>query len=422
MALVAEESNMAKEESLDPKWSPEVERQYAYLTRGCAEIIGGDQLKRKLAKSIESGKPLRAKLGVDPTAHDLHLGFTLPLSRLRAFSDLGHTAVMIVGDATAMVGDPTGKNKARPQLTREMVDDFAKSYLDQTATVLDMDKVEVRRNSDWLHGLGFTGLIGLAAKATVAQILARDDFSKRYAGGEPIHLHEMIYPLMQAYDSVVVEADVEIGGHDQLFNLLLGRDLQREAGQEEQACLLTPLLVGLDGSKKMSKSFHNYIGVSEPANEMFGKVMSIPDDLMEDYFTHLTSMDLDEVAALFVGDVNPRELKDKLGQAIVTRFWDATQAADASETFRRVISEKQDPDDMPDLLLEGKLEGGSIGLINLIVLAGFAASNGEARRLIKQGGVRIDGVAITDERSRISPQNGQVLKVGKRKYARFVCG
>ncbi|MFT7620534.1 MAG: tyrosyl-tRNA synthetase [Planctomycetota bacterium] len=412
---------MDEKKALDPKLAAEVDRQMELITRGCAEMIGDDQLRKKIARSLKAGKPLRAKLGVDPTAHDLHLGFTLPLSRLRTFSDLGHVPVLIIGDATAMVGDPTGKNKARPQLTREMVDDFSASYLDQAAKVLEMDRVEVRRNSEWLHPLGFTGLISLAAKVTVAQIMARDDFSKRYSNNTPISLHEFIYPLMQAYDSVVVEADVEIGGQDQLFNLLLGRDFQKDAGQEEQVCLLTPLLIGLDGTNKMSKSFGNYIGVTEPANDMFGKVMSIPDDLMRDYFTQLTSMPAGEVDALLSASKNPRETKDQLGQAIVKRFWDEASALGASDNFRRVISEKQVPDEMPSIDLDGQLNDGEIGLINLIVLAGFAASNGEARRLIKQGGVKIDGESVSDERSMVKPQDGQVLKVGKRKYGRLSC-
>ncbi len=418
---MVEESGMDEKGALDPKIAAEVERQMAAIERGCAQMIGDDLLRRKLARSITTSTPLRIKLGVDPTAHDLHMGFTLPLGKLRVFSDLGHAPVLIIGDATAMVGDPTGKNKARPQLTQELVDDYAASYLDQAAKVLDMDKLEVRRNSEWLHPLGFTGLIGLAAKATVAQILARDDFSKRYASGTPIHLHEIIYPLMQAYDSVVVEADVELGGHDQLFNLLLGRDFLRDAGKEEQVCVLMPLLVGLDGTKKMSKSFKNYIGVSEPANDMFGKVMSIPDALMRDYFTHLTSLTIEEIEKVLDPKGNPREQKDRLAQAIVGRFWDEAAAASASERFRRVISQKQDPDEIADLLVANELEDGAIGLISLVVLAGFAKSNGEARRLIKQGGVRLDGDPVTDERAVVKPKSGQVLKVGKRNFARLVC-
>ena len=403
----------------DPALTVEVDRQIAEIRRGSIDILSAAELRRKLARSLEKHEPLRIKLGVDPTAHDLHLGFTVPLTKLRIFSDLGHRPVLIIGDATAMVGDPSGKNKTRPQLTRDMVDDFAQSYLKQAATILDMDKVEVRRNSEWLHELGFEGLIKLAAKATVAQLLVREDFAKRYADGTPIYLHEFIYPLMQGYDSVVVKSDVELGGQDQLFNLLIGRDLQRDAGQEEQVCLMGPLLVGLDGSRKMSKSYGNYIGISEVAKDMFGKVMSIPDELMRDYFTLATTMPLEQIEALLTAGRHPREVKDELARAIVTRFHDNATAQQASESFRREISEGQVPDDVPELEVGDILEDGSIGLIKLIVVAGFATSNGEARRLIKQGGVKLDGVAVTDEKSTVSPVEGQILKAGKRRYARL---
>ena len=411
---------MDEKDCHDPALSAEIDRQLEIIKRGSVDLIDEEGLRRRLARSIRSGRGLRVKLGVDPTAHDLHLGFTLPLNRLRAFSDLGHTPVLIIGDATAMVGDPTGKNRARPQLSREMVDDYAASYLEQAALVLDMDRVEVRRNSEWLHALGFTGLIALAAKATVAQILQRDDFQKRYASGSPIHLHEFIYPLMQAWDSVVVKADVELGGQDQLFNLLLGRDLQKLEGQEEQACLLTPLLVGLDGTRKMSKSFGNAIGIREKPEEMFGKLMSIPDALMRDYWLHLTQDDPVDIDRALNGGTHPRDLKDLLARKIVSRFWGSAAADAASGHFRRVISEKQEPDDMPELALADYLEEGRIGLIRLIVLAGFAQTNGEARRLIKQGGVKLDGTAIQNERFLVEPKTGQVLKVGKRRYVRLI--
>ena len=404
----------------DPGLEAEIDRQVALVTRGAAEVIGEDDLRAKLARSIRDGVPLRVKLGVDPTAHDLHLGFTLPLSRLRAFADLGHRPVLIIGDATAMVGDPTGRNKARPQLTKEMVDSYSSSYLDQAATVLDMDTVEIRRNSEWLHALGFQGLIGLAAKVTVAQILARDDFAKRYEAGTPIHLHELVYPVMQGHDSVVVEADVELGGHDQLFNLLVGRDLQRDAGQKEQVCILNPLLVGLDGTRKMSKSFGNYVGVREDPAEMFGKLMSIPDALMRDYFLHLTDLPVDQIDALFTPDAHPRELKDRLARMIVTRFVDAASAAEASERFRRVISNKEVPEDIQEVSIADILEDGRVGLLSLIVHLGFAGSNGEARRLVKQGGVKLDGESLSDEKAVLAPVSGAVLKVGKRRFARLV--
>ncbi|MCB9831172.1 MAG: tyrosine--tRNA ligase [Planctomycetes bacterium] len=420
---MAEEEKAALNEAArpDPKIEAEVERQVEALRWGTVELIGEDDLRRKLRRSVTTGVPLRVKLGVDPTAHDLHVGFTVPLTKLRIFQDLGHLPVLIIGDATAMVGDPTGKNKARPQLTREMVDDYARSYLEQAALVLDLERCELRRNSEWLHALGFTGLIELVAKATVAQMLVRDDFAKRYAEGTAIYLHELVYPLMQGHDSVVVRADVELGGQDQLFNLLIGRQLQREAGQEEQVCMMGPLLVGLDGKKKMSKSAGNYVGISEPAGEMFGKIMSIPDEAMLDWFVLAARMPKAEAEALIAAGGHPRELKDQLARLVVARFHDGRAAEEASATFRRVISNKETPEEMPELRLAAtELAEGGISAIRLVVLAGYAASNGEARRLVQQGGVRLDGEPVTDPTAALTLAGGEVLKVGKRNFARIL--
>lgn len=405
----------------DSRITREVDRQMALLSRGAVQIISEEELAKKLRRSLLSKKPLRVKLGVDPTAHDLHLGFTLPLSKLQLFSELGHRPVLIIGDATAMVGDPTGKNAARPKLDHDTVRDFAKSYLDQAGRVLDMDRVEVRWNSEWLTRLGFQELIALMSRSTVARMLERDDFSKRHREGVPIYIHEFLYPLLQGHDSVVVEADVELGGQDQLFNLLVGRDLQVQAGQEPQVCMMGPLLVGLDGHRKMSKSYGNYIGVNEAANEMFGKVMSLSDETMRTWFELLTCVPQEEIERLFEGDTHPRELKDRLAREIVTRFHGKEAAAAASEEFRRVFANKELPSDIPEAVVpEEALGAEGIRLTRLLTLLGLAPSNKEARRLVEQGGVRVDDDVIRDPASEITPQGGEVLRVGKKRFVKLV--
>ncbi len=405
----------------EPRVIEEVDRQLALLSRGAVQIISEEELTKKLRRSVATGKPLRVKLGVDPTAHDLHLGFTLPLSKLQLFSELGHQPVLIIGDATAMVGDPTGKNAARPKLDHDTVRDYAKSYLDQAGRVLDMDRVEVRWNSEWLTRLGFQELITLMSRSTVARMLERDDFSKRHREGVPIYIHEFLYPLLQGHDSVVVEADVELGGQDQLFNLLVGRDLQVQAGQEPQVCMMGPLLVGLDGKRKMSKSYGNTIGVNDVANEMFGKVMSLGDETMPTWFELLTSVSEEEMKSLFDGDTHPRELKDRLAREIVTRFHGEDAARAASEEFTRVFARKELPSEIPEAVVPEEAMGEEgIRLTRLLTVLGLAPSNKEARRLIEQGGVRIDDEVIRDPAAGIRPRGGEVLRVGKKRFAKLV--
>jgi tyrosyl-tRNA synthetase len=419
--LVEETRSVTDEQKIDPALEAEVDRQMARLERGATQIISPEDLRSKIARSIREERPLRVKLGVDPTAHDLHLGFTLPLGKLQVFSELGHQPVLIIGDATAMVGDPSGRNKARPTLTREMVDDYSESYLRQASKVLDLEKVEVRRNSEWLGELGFQGMIHLVGRATVAQLLVREDFAKRYREGTPIYLHEFVYPLLQGWDSVEVKADVELGGQDQLFNLLIGRDLQTAEGQEPQVCMMGPLLVGLDGSKKMSKSFGNYIGLDEAPRDMFGKTMSLPDDLMRDWFELTTTLPIAEIDQILASGAHPRDLKDRLAREVVSRFHDAEAAAAASEEFRRVFSEKALPDDMPPLVIPAaeRDEDGSIWVIQLLRFGRFAGSSSEARRLVQQGGVKLDEVTIDDPQARLKLVDGAVLKVGRKRFARI---
>ncbi len=405
---------------IDSEIEGEANRQVELLRRGTTQLVSEAELKDRIIRSLITKRPLRVKLGVDPTAHELHLGFTLPLSKLRLFQDLGHKAVLIIGDATAMVGDPTGRNKTRPQLTQQMVDDFANSYLDQASKIIDMETTEVRKNSEWLHSMSFSDTIRLAAQSTVAQMLVRDDFSKRHTDGTPIYLHEFIYPLMQGRDSVIVEADVELGGQDQLFNLMVGRDLQGQADQSAQICMMGPLLVGLDGTRKMSKSYGNTIGITDDPIDMFGKVMSLPDDLMADWFELTTSLPMDEISTLLSSGAHPRELKETLARNIVTRFHDEAAADAGSAHFKRVFSDKQTPDEMPDIEIgPEELTDGTIWIVRLIVLAGFAASNGEARRFVKQGGVKLNDTAITSDADQLKPEDGWVLKVGKRRFGRI---
>ncbi len=399
----------------------EVERQLALLSRGAVQIISEEELVKKLRKSVVTRTPLRVKLGVDPTAHDLHLGFTLPLSKLQLFSDLGHQPVLIVGDATAMVGDPTGKNAARPKLDHDTVRDYAKSYLEQAGRVLDMDRVEVRWNSEWLTKLGFQELIALMSRSTVARMLERDDFSKRHREGVPIYIHEFLYPLLQGHDSVVVKADVELGGQDQLFNLLVGRDLQAQAGQEPQVCMMGPLLVGLDGHRKMSKSYGNYIGVLDPANDMFGKVMSLADETMRTWFELLTTVPEEEIETMFSGTTHPRELKDRLAREIVGRFHGKEAADAASAEFQRVFARKELPTEIPEAAVPVEAMGDDgIRLTRLLALLGLASSNKEARRLVEQGGVRFDDEVLRDPAVVVRPRGGEVLRVGKKRFVKLI--
>jgi tyrosyl-tRNA synthetase len=376
------------------------------IYRNAVDVIPRDELNRRLS----SGESLRVKLGIDPTAPDIHLGFVVVLKKLREFQDLGHTAVLVVGDYTARVGDPSGRSKTRPVLSPEEIEANTRTYLEQAYLVLDPEKTEVRRNSEWLAGLSLADVIELTRATTVARILERDDFSKRFSAGDPITLTELLYPLMQAYDSVALDADVELGGTDQLYNLLMGRHVMEYYGKSPQGVLTTPLLVGTDGAMKMSKSLGNYIGVTDPPNEMFGKVMNIPDHLMPDYYSLLLDRSMP--------DAEPVEQKRELARSIVRMFHGENAAAEAERTFDAVVRRKV-PERVPEVELSGD---GEVWIVDLITLAGFASTNGEARRFIRGGAVRLDGEVIGDETLSLEPGDviGKVLQVGKRRYARFV--
>jgi len=399
---------------------PPVEEQLAVIRRGVVPggIVTEDELRTKLERSLREGRPLRVKLGVDPTAPDIHLGHTVVLRKLRQFQELGHTAVLIIGDYTAMVGDPSGRSKTRPQLTYGQVEANAKTYVDQVGHILRRDRLEVVRNGDWFKKMSFLDVLRLAGKITVARLLERDDFAKRHDAGNPISVHEFLYCLMQGQDSVEVRSDIELGGTDQTFNLLVGRDLQRDAGQEAQVAVTTPILPGLDGVEKMSKSLGNHIGVTAPPSDMFGKVMSIPDALMRDYYVLLTDVLLGEVEVILKG--HPREAKARLAREIVT-FYHSAEAADAAaEEFDRVFREKALPDDVPVYVLPtADLQDGKVWIIRLLAGSGLAPSTSEARRLVKEGAVSINGQRIEDFEARIPVAGGEVLKVGKRKFARL---
>ena len=401
--------------------SQEVESQLEVIRRGTSSIVVEDELREKLARSLAEHRPLRIKLGVDPTAPDIHLGHTVVLHKLRQFQELGHTAVLIIGDYTAMVGDPSGRSKTRPILSYADVEANAATYVDQVASILRSDRLEVVRNGDWFRKMTFLEVMRLAAKMTVARLLERDDFARRYAAGTPISVHELLYCLMQGQDSVEVKADIELGGTDQTFNLLVGRALQREAGLQPQVCVTTPILPGLDGVEKMSKSLGNHIGVTDPpsgSDGMFGKLMSIPDPLMRDYFVLLTDLPLPEIDALLAG--HPRDAKARLATDIVACYHGAKAAQQAADEFDKVFRQGELPDDMPTYTLRADdLEDGAIWIVRLVAASGMASSNGEARRLVQQGGVSIDGARIDDLEARLTIAGGEILRVGKRKFARL---
>ena len=390
-----------------------VEEALREIARGAQEIIPVEELKKKL----ESGRQLVIKLGMDPTAPDIHLGHTVILNKLRTFQNLGHKVVLIIGDFTASVGDPSGKNATRPQLSREQIMANAKTYADQAFKVLDKDKTEIRYNSEWLSKLGAEGTIRLASKLTVARMLEREDFTKRYQSGQPIAIHEFLYPLFQGYDSVALHADVELGGTDQKFNLLMGRELQKDDGQEPQCVLMMPLLVGLDGVKKMSKSAHNYIGVDEPANEMFGKVMSLSDELMWSYYDLLSFRPLTEIEELkrkcASGEMNPRDAKMELGREIVARYHGKEAGDEAVQGFINQFAKGALPEDIPEFTFEA-----SLGLPNMFKEAGLVSSTSEALRMFKQNAVKCDGTVITDPTAPVEP-SCRVYQVGKRRFARI---
>lgn len=386
-----------------------------FLARGAVDCVRLEELVDRLRASRAQRQPLRVKLGVDPTAPDIHLGHAVPLRKLRDFQDEGHVAVLILGDATALVGDPSGRNQTRPVVTREQIEANATTYLEQVRRILREDRLEVRRNSEWFSKLDFAGLIALAASGTVARLLERDDFEQRMKAAAPIGLHELLYPLLQARDSVEVRADVELGGSDQLFNLLMGRSLQREAGQRPQICLTLPLLEGTDGVQKMSKSLGNGIGVTEPAPEMYGKVLSLPDALMEKYFTLLTALGEEDIRVQLGASTHPKEAKKRLAREIVSWLHDAASARRAEEEFERVFRDKGLPEHVETFRVSPEaMRDGGIWIVRLLRSCEAAASNGEARRLIASGAVRIDGTPWRDDQADVPLEEPRLLQVGKR--------
>lgn len=393
-----------------------IEEALAVIKRGVEDLLPEDELIAKL----KEGRPLRVKLGADPTAPDIHLGHTVILTKLRQFQDLGHEVIFLIGDFTGMVGDPSGKNTTRPPLTKEQVMANAETYKEQVFKVLDPAKTRIEFNSSWLGEMGAEGMIRLASRQTVARMLERDDFKKRFHDHQSIAIHEFMYPLLQGYDSVALEADVELGGTDQRFNLLMGRELQKEYGQKPQIVITMPLLVGLDGEKKMSKSAHNYIGISEAPSEMFGKVMSISDDLMWDWYVLLSFRPLAEIedfkARVAAGTLNPRDVKVWLAKEIIARFHSQADADAAEQEFINRFQKGAMPDEMPELTLDAGSEG--IAIANLLKDADLVASTSEALRMIKQGGVKIDGEKVDDAKLTLSAGITAVYQVGKRKFAR----
>ena len=404
----------------------EAEQQLEIIKRGTVEIIPEEELLQKLKRAEAAGKPLRVKLGLDPTAPDIHLGHTVVLQKMRQFQALGHEVFLILGDFTARIGDPTGENQTRRQLTEEEVRANALTYEKQIYKILIPEKTKLLFNSQWLAPLNFAQVIQLAAKYTVARMLERDDFDRRFKEGYPIGVHEFFYPLMQGYDSVVLRADVELGGTDQKFNLLMGRTLQKEYGQEPQVALMMPILEGLDGSQKMSKSLGNYIGINEPPQEIYGKTMSLPDHLMFRYFELATMLSIEEQRhlkdGLTQGVLHPRDIKMRLAREIVTIYHGKEAALQAEEEFKRVFQQKELPEDIPDFNLAPIVldSQGFIWLPKLMLLAGLASSTSEGRRLIQQGGVKINGEKITDPAYKLIPVNGMVIQAGKRKYVRLI--
>lgn len=400
---------------------PSVNEQMDLIKHGAVEIIPEEELVRKIENSIKTGKPLKVKLGCDPTKPDLHLGHSVVLRKLRHFQELGHIAVLIIGDFTAMIGDPSGRSKTRPQLSFEETRINGQTYFEQAKKILLPERVEIRYNSEWLGKMTFEDVIRLASKYTVARMLERDDFSKRYKSGEPISIHELLYPLAQAMDSVAIEADVELGGTDQKFNLLVGRDIQREFGQEPQVIITMPLLLGTDGVEKMSKSLDNYIALNDPPSEMYGKTMSIPDELIYDYFlltTDLPPKEIEEIRKkLQDPNVNPRDLKRRLAWELVRMYHGTESANKAQEEFDKIFVRKEIPEEIEEFELETNDQ--KLRVVELLVQTKLASSKSEAKRLIQLGGVSINGNKINDIDAVVELEKSFVIKVGKRKFLRI---
>ncbi len=392
------------------------------IKRGAVEIIVEGDLLKKLEKSVAKGQPLRVKAGFDPTAPDIHLGHTVLLNKMRQFQELGHEVIFLIGDFTGMIGDPTGKSETRKHLTKEEVAENAKTYQAQIYKILDPAKTKIAFNSEWMGKMSSSDMIQLAARHTVARMLERDDFKKRYESQQPISIHEFLYPLIQGYDSVALKADIELGGTDQKFNLLVGRELQKEYGQEPQCLVLMPLLEGLDGINKMSKSLGNYIGITEPAKEIFGKVMSVSDDLMFRFYELVSSVSLGELETIRTdvksGVLHPMEAKKRLAAELADRFCGAGEGAKARIEFEKVFSGNRLPDDIP--VAEVVWEGEKMKLAKIMALAGVAKSNGEARRLIKQNAVEVDQKPVKDDDAELSSSGAYILRVGKKRFVRVV--
>jgi tyrosyl-tRNA synthetase len=395
-----------------------IAEQIKLLKRGTIEILNEDELAEKLTEAAKTGRQLRIKLGLDPTSADIHLGHTVVLRKMRQFQDLGHKAVLIIGDYTARIGDPSGQDKTRPMLNQDQIEENAKTYLEQAGKILDTseDKLEVRYNSEWLSDLRLADIIKLTSSMTVARMLERDTFELRHKKAEPIGIHEFLYPLMQGYDSVIVQSDVELGGTDQTFNNLVGRDLQRLNGQKPQIVITTPILIGLDGKEKMSKSLGNYIGVTDQPNDMFGKVMSISDEMMENYFTLLTDLPAEKIAELVNPDkTHPKQAKVLLGKTIVSQFYNDATAQLAAEQFDKIFAQGQLPDDIPEIKIAAK----PIIASKLLVHCKLISSGSESKRMINQAGVSVNGSKISDPNAKITPTEGMVIQVGKRKFAKL---
>ena len=399
---------------------PSLNEQMDLIKRGAVEILPEDELVKKIEKSLKNEKPLVAKLGCDPSRPDLHIGHSVVLRKLSHFQQLGHQAVLIVGDFTGMIGDPSGRSATRPALTLKETKENGESYFNQATKILDRERTKMVYNSEWLRQMNFEEVIKLSSKYTVARMIERDDFTKRFRAGEPISVHEFLYPLAQAMDSVAIKSDIELGGTDQKFNLLVGRDIQREYGMEPQCILTMPLIVGTDGVEKMSKSYDNYIGISDTPKNIYGRTLSIPDDLIYLYYELATDIENTELAKiknqLDDPSVNPRDLKRKLARTFITMYYDSDEAVKAEEEFDKVFIKKEIPNDIPDLFIDEA----EIGILDLIIKAEFASSKGEAKRLVTQGGVSISGDSINDIGDKIIVEDGMVLKVGKRKFVKLV--
>ena len=396
----------------------DIKKQLEQLKRGTVEIFNEGELAERLAEAAKEKRQLRIKLGMDPTAPDIHLGHTVVMRKMRQFQDMGHKAVLIIGDYTARIGDPTGQNATRPTLSPEQIEKNAKTYFEQAGKVLDTskDKLEVRPNSEWLADLRLADIIKLTSAITVARMLERDTFEVRYKAGDAISMHEFLYPLMQGYDSVMVKADVELGGTDQTFNNLVGRDLQRINGQKPQIVITLPILIGLDGKEKMSKSKGNYIGVTDKPKDMFGKVMSISDDMMENYFTLLTDIGAEKIKELVNSQrTHPKEAKVFLGKTIIKQFYSEAAAETAAAEFEKVFAQKKTPQDMPEV----KISKEPVTAAKLLLNCKLVSTGGEAKRLIAQGGLSIDGEKITDQNKSIMPANGMIVRAGKLKFVKL---